>query len=219
MFFLLPTKFGKEGSRTTVSLANVLIITVTILAYVFPHRFYFFPTLTYAFVHANLWHLAGNMWVLWVFGNPVNRRLGNGWYLLVYFGTAVTLGFIFRTLLGVPIIGASGAVFSIVAVGLLLLPGARIEVLAVVFFPLSLAVGLFSRPAHWVFWFIRYGRADIRAVWGLILVPGLELGGLFWRGWNWTNVGHLLGLLCGLAAVLILPARLTLNPSLRLNNG
>ena len=44
----------------------------------------------------------------------------------------------------------------------------------------------------------------------LVLVPFLELWGLFWSGWNWTNLGHLFGLFCGVAAVLMLPARITM---------
>ena len=43
----------------------------------------------YGFSHASFWHLLFNMWALWVFGNPVNRRLGNGYYLLAYLGTIV----------------------------------------------------------------------------------------------------------------------------------
>lgn len=216
---LLPTKFGKGNQTILVSPANIFLIAVNLIAYGLGRRVDFFPALTYAFVHANLWHLLGNMWVLWVFGNPVNRRLGNGWYLFVYLGTAVTIGLFFRTLLGINIVGASGAIFSIMAVGMLLLPGAVIEIMIVTFFPLSLLIGLFSRPSHWLFWFIRGDRGNIRAMWGLIFVPILELGGLFWWGWNWTNVGHLLGLVCGVAAVLILPSRLTLRRSLVLNNG
>ena len=45
-----------------------------------------------AFGHADLWHLAGNMLTLLVFGTPVNRRLGNGWYLVAYMGSAISLG-------------------------------------------------------------------------------------------------------------------------------
>jgi len=43
--------------------------------------------LFYGFSHAGFRHLLFNMWALRVFGNPVNRRLGNGYYLLGYLGT------------------------------------------------------------------------------------------------------------------------------------
>jgi hypothetical protein len=39
----------------------------------------------------------------------------------------------------------------------------------------------------------------------------LEILGLFCWGWNWTNLGHLLGLVCGVAVVLLLPGSITMN--------
>ena len=52
--------------------------------------------------------------------------------------------------------------------------------------------------------------ATLESVIGLLLIPFLELWGLFWSGWNWTNLGHLVGLVCGIAAVLLLPTRVTM---------
>jgi hypothetical protein len=36
----------------------------------------------------------------------------------------------------------------------------------------------------------------------------MQLMGLFW-GWNWTNLGHLFGFVCGFAFVLLLPDRVS----------
>ena len=65
--------------------------------------------LIYGFCHFGFWHLLINMWVLWVFGNPVNRRLGNLLYLLVYLGSVVVLGLFAWLILPVQLVGSSGA--------------------------------------------------------------------------------------------------------------
>ncbi|MEN6370520.1 MAG: rhomboid family intramembrane serine protease [Armatimonadota bacterium] len=49
----------------------------------------FLNFITAAFLHANLFHLIGNMLFLWVFGPPVEDRLGVWKYLLVYFATGL----------------------------------------------------------------------------------------------------------------------------------
>jgi membrane associated rhomboid family serine protease len=150
------------------------------------------------------------MLALLVFGTPVNQRIGNGWYLLAYLGSVTILGIFARLFCTGYMIGASGAIFSMIAVALILLPSAIIEVFYFALFPVTLLVGLIQPPKHWVFWFIRWDRFEIRAWWGLFLVPFLEIVGLFWNGWNWTNLGHLMGLICGVAVVLLLPTQITM---------
>lgn len=216
MFFPVPIKLRDGREFDTIPVANGLLIALNVLVFslgwqpcVGPGTG-LFSIGTYAFGHANLWHLAGNMLVLLVFGTPVNRRLGNGWYLIAYLGTALALGIFARLFCPGPLIGASGAIFAVIAIALLLLPSAIIEIFYFALFPVTLLIGLLHRPQHWVFWFIRWDRFEMRAWWGLFLVPFLELWGLFWNGWNWTNLGHLLGLFCGVAVVLLLPTSITM---------
>ena len=66
-----------------------------------------------------------------------------------------------------------------------------------------------------VFWIIRWDWFEIRAWWGLFFVPLLEFWGLFWSGWNWTNLAHLFGLMCGVGVVLLLPTRISMNRTTR----
>src|SRR3954453_14132003 len=40
----------------------------------------------HVFVHANLFHLLGNMLFLWVFGNAVCAKVGNLAYPMIYLG-------------------------------------------------------------------------------------------------------------------------------------
>ncbi|MHC4240005.1 MAG: rhomboid family intramembrane serine protease, partial [Planctomycetota bacterium] len=152
-----------------------------------------------------------NMWVLWIFGNQVNRRLGSFWYAIVYLATIIFVGVLLRLLLSIEIVGASGAVFAVVSICLILMPAIKIEILCIALFPLSLLVALFSKPNHWVYWLIRFGRLRIKALWCLFILPVLEISGLFWWGWSWTNVAHLLGLLCGVGAVLMLPQYISMS--------
>ena len=216
MFFCLPARVVRTGNNKTIPLVNVILIAINVLAFVFYTRVDHTPdfgvssAVNYAFIHGGLWHLLVNMWALWVFGNPVNRRLGNWWYLLVYLGSAVIIGVLLRLLAGIDLVGASGAVFAVIAVCLILMPNAVIEIFLIAVFPLSLLVGVFARPGHWIWWFVRFGKFHIKALWGLLIVPIMEISGLLFSGWNWTNFGHLLGLACGVGAVLMLPRRISI---------
>ena len=150
------------------------------------------------------------MLVLLVFGNALNRRLGNGYYLLLYFGTIVALGLFARIFCSGYLLGASGAIYAVIAACVLLMPANIVELCYFALFPVTLLIGLFNRPQHWVFWLIRWDWFEFRAFWGILLIPMLEIWGLFWWGWNWTNLGHLFGAVCGVAIVLMLPEELTM---------
>jgi membrane associated rhomboid family serine protease len=221
MFIPLPVRLHDGREFHAIPVVNGLLVVVNVLVFWLGWHPWVGPgtglstVLTYAFGHADLWHLAGNMLVLLVFGTPVNRRLGNGWYLVAYLGSAIALGLFARLFSAGHLIGASGAIFAVIAIACLLLPSAIIEIWYFAMFPLTLLIGLLQRPKHWVFWFIRWDWFEMRAWWGLFLVPLLELWGLLWCGWNWTNLGHLLGLLCGVGAVLLLPTRISMNRSPR----
>ncbi len=98
--------------------------------------------ITYQFLHANFAHLIGNMLFLWVFGNPVNSKLGNGPYLMFYLagGVFAATGYVWSH--DNPILGASGAVASITTAYLALFPRSYITI--VYFFYL---VGTFELPS------------------------------------------------------------------------
>jgi membrane associated rhomboid family serine protease len=63
------------------------------------------------FLHAGFWHLFGNMWFLWMFGNQVEKILGRPLFCFVY--VACGLGGDFLHYLSgptstVPSVGAPG---------------------------------------------------------------------------------------------------------------
>jgi len=87
---------------------------------------------TALFMHESWLHLLGNMVYLWVFGIPLERRVGWLGMLFVFAigGALANLSVCFRLPgLGSPIIGASGAVSAVVGAYLGLFPFRRIGML------------------------------------------------------------------------------------------
>ncbi len=100
---------------------------------------------TYAFLHGDFWHLAGNMLFLWIFGDNVEDALGHLRYLIFYFLCAAVGALVHIVMLpqsNVPVIGASGAVAGIVAAYLMLHPHVRVWVLVLARIPVPV-------PAYW----------------------------------------------------------------------
>ncbi len=98
--------------------------------------------LTYAFLHADVLHLAGNMAFLWVFGDNVEDALGHFRYVLFYLACAAAAAFthsLINPASPYPLIGASGAVAGIVGAYLVLHPRAKLWILAFGRIPLRLS--------------------------------------------------------------------------------
>ncbi|WP_083928852.1 rhomboid family intramembrane serine protease [Geopsychrobacter electrodiphilus] len=105
------------------------------------------------FLHAGLFHLAGNMLFLYIFGDNVEHRLGPLKYLCAYlfFGVAATLFFgLFVPHSNVPLIGASGAISGVMGCYFLWFPRNRVKVF-VFLFPLIMTSLMI--PARWVLGF------------------------------------------------------------------
>ncbi|MFL5506990.1 MAG: rhomboid family intramembrane serine protease [Gemmatimonadales bacterium] len=73
---------------------------------------------TYMFIHGDLLHLAVNSLGLWVFGTPVEHRLGANRFLFFYFYCGIGAAVFSLLLAGLtpiaPFVGASGAVLGLV---------------------------------------------------------------------------------------------------------
>ncbi|CCV11330.1 rhomboid family intramembrane serine protease [Mesorhizobium sp. STM 4661] len=97
--------------------------------------------ITYSFLHADIFHLGGNMLFLWVFGDNVEDALGHIRYLIFYLLCAIA-GAFFQGLVAwdsqVPLIGASGAIAGVVAAYLILYPRVKVWVLAFARIPLRI---------------------------------------------------------------------------------
>jgi membrane associated rhomboid family serine protease len=71
---------------------------------------------TYMFLHGGIWHVLLNMLVLFFFGPPLERRWGGGEFLKYFFLCGVggvLFGFLVPGTGGVPVIGASAAVYGV----------------------------------------------------------------------------------------------------------
>jgi membrane associated rhomboid family serine protease len=90
------------------------------------------------FLHAGWFHLIGNMWFLWVFGEALEDDLGPGRFLGFYLFCGFFAG-LFHVLasshLSVPLIGASGAIAGVLGGYLIRLP--KSPILSVVFWRLK----------------------------------------------------------------------------------
>jgi len=77
--------------------------------------------ITCAFLHANLLHIAFNMYFLWFVGGAVEQALGRGRFLLIYLvsGLAGSAGALVANPTQVTV-GASGAIFGILGAALIL---------------------------------------------------------------------------------------------------
>ncbi len=96
-----------------------------------------FSFFSFMFLHGGFWHLLGNMWSLYIFGDNVEDRLGPVRYLLFYVlcGFASGLAHLFTNWHSqVPTIGASGAIAGVMGAYFLLYPRSRILTLIPIFF-------------------------------------------------------------------------------------
>lgn len=97
--------------------------------------------LTYMFLHADWWHLGGNMLFLWIFGDNVEDAMGSLRFLLFYLICGVAAGLVHAYAnpgSEGPLIGASGAIGGVVAAYLVLYPRVKMWVLAFGRIPLKI---------------------------------------------------------------------------------
>ncbi len=91
---------------------------------------------TCMFLHAGLWHLLGNMWFLWLFGNNVEDHLGAVLFTVLYLGgglLATGCHWLTDPTGTIPVIGASGAVATVLGAYFVTWPWARIYTLVFLF--------------------------------------------------------------------------------------
>lgn len=110
---------------------------------------------TSMFLHGGLFHIAGNMWYLWIFGDNVEDRFRPPLYILIYLVSGL-FGSLLHILVvphsPIPTIGASGAISGVMGAYMVLFPRARVLTLVFILFfirfihlPASLLLGF------WIF--------------------------------------------------------------------
>ena len=184
-------------SRTT-PFVTVMIIVLNVLAFLYEQSFdaqgldvflgtwgfvpavFSWPTiLSSMFLHGGLWHLAGNMWSLWIFGDNVEDRLGHlryaGFYVLCGVIAAVAHA-LSQPGSPVPTIGASGAIAGIMGAYFVLYPRSR--VLTLIFLIFYIDVVEIPAVVFLGFWFVMQLVSGVGA---LAATSGQAAGGIaFW---------------------------------------
>jgi len=154
----------------------------------------FLPFLSAMFLHGGWFHVIGNMWYLWIFGDNVEDRLGHFRYLLFYLVAGI-IGSIAHILTNptspVPVIGASGAIAGVLGGYFISFPHSRVLALVPVFFFLT----LMEVPAviYLALWFV------------LQLFNGtLSLGGVANPVAWWAHIG---GFVAGMVLIKLMAPR------------
>jgi len=133
---LLPVKLSID-SGTRLNMNTVLLIVIGVIfvlevglnfnlaPYILQSLNY--TLVTYGFIHLGWWHVMGNLFFLWLFGNSVNQRIGNVPYFLSFLFLLVFSGFLHLWLTRAPTAGASGAVYGVMGLSFMFFPRTDIE--------------------------------------------------------------------------------------------
>jgi membrane associated rhomboid family serine protease len=145
---------------------------------------------TTMFMHGGWMHVLMNMWMLWIFGNNVEDRLGRFMFVCYYLlgGMVGTVcQWAIDPMSTIPVIGASGAVATVLGGYAITYPKALVKTL--VFFGLILILDL---PALLVLgiWFV------VQTLQGLSILPSMGPPVAFWA--------HIGGFLAGIALMPIM---------------
>ncbi len=142
-----------------------------------------FPLISHMFLHGGWLHFISNMWILFIFGDNVEDRMGRIRYLLFYLlgGAAAGLVQVFFTAQSnIPSLGASGAIAAVFGAYILFYPRARV----ISFVPLFILPWIMEIPA-WIYlglWFI---SQLFSGLWALGTAGGLASSGIAW----WAHIG------------------------------
>ncbi|MCK4993664.1 MAG: rhomboid family intramembrane serine protease [Candidatus Omnitrophica bacterium] len=134
------------------------------------------------FLHGGWFHLLGNMWYLWIFGDNVEDKLGHFRFLVFYIlcGLVGNWAHIVTNIhSNSPALGASGCISGVLGAYLLLFPRAKIITLL----PLFIFWTVAEIPAFFFlgFWFL------IQFLNGFFTLPGSKesTGNVAW----WAHIG------------------------------
>lgn len=151
-----------------------------------------FALLSFMFLHGGFWHLLGNMWSLYIFGDNVEDHLGplryTAFYLLCGLASGLSHLLIHRYS-NIPTIGASGAIAGVMGAYFILFPRSRVlTLIPILFIPYFIEI-----PAYFFLgiWFVlQFWNAA---------GSGGAAGGVAW----WAHIG---GFVFGMAVLKIFDA-------------
>ena len=117
-------------------------------------NFAWYTVVTSAFLHGGWFHLIGNMWFLWVFGNNIEDSMGHGRFVVFYLvcgALAAGAQVVSQPTSPVPMVGASGAVSGIMGAYLILYPRVRVHMIVfLLFFVTRITVPAYLMLLYWI---------------------------------------------------------------------
>ncbi len=185
LIFFFEASLGPRGFEQLVSslgLVPLRLLNAPILSV--------FTLFTSVFLHGGWFHLISNMWMLFIFGDNVEDRMGPFRYLAFYLLAGVAAGLTHALILlnvpgsqaasSVPTVGASGAIAGVLGAYIRLYPRARVTTLI----PVFILPWFIEVPAY-IFlgvWFVSQLSSGV----GLIYLGRAgDFGGIAW----WAHIG------------------------------
>lgn len=130
--------------------------------------------ITYMFMHGGVWHVAINMFILWMFGSELEAIWGKTEFLKYYFVTGIGAGLVWLLFniggLNAILIGASGAVYGILMAYGLMFPNRTVYV---------------------------YFLFPVKVKWFVLFIGALAFFSSMGTGSNISHLTHLSGMLIG----------------------
>ncbi len=165
------------------------------LASYFPMGHQLLSLISFMFLHGGFWHLLGNMWFLYIFGDNVEDRLGSFRYLVFYLLCGLSSGLshlLLNQSSNVPTIGASGAIAGVMGAYFVLHPKSKILTLIPIFFiPYFIEISAFFFLGFWfILQFINAAGS------------GADVSGIAW----WAHIGGFVFGIFFLKIFLIIPS-------------
>jgi membrane associated rhomboid family serine protease len=138
-----------------------------------------YTILTSMFMHGGWFHIIGNLWFLWIFGNNVEDSMGHVRFILFYLLSglaAAGLQIVTNLDSAIPMIGASGAIGGVMGAYIVLYPRVHVHMLVFLgFFVTTVAVPAFLMLGYWL----------LLQVISAVAATGVETGGTAF----WAHVG------------------------------
>ena len=193
--FSWKPKYFPEAIKILIGINAVLFLFDILLSLDFSSKFGLSPRavlpmlwqpVSYMFIHGNIWHLAINMLILWMFGSELESIWGKNQFIKYYFITGVGSGLVWLLFnlsnSHLILIGASGAIYGILlAYGLI--------------FPNRTVLLYFVIPIK-VKWFVLFiGLLALYSSWGsnsnishLTHLSGMIIGYFYLKSnWKWKK--------------------------------
>jgi len=147
-----PDGYGRSGGMNM--LWGLILVNAAVFFLVPPHtriydllalhcvkgNFYFYQLVTAGFMHANFTHILFNMYGLYIFGKLVIPHLSGRRFLVLYLAGVLCGNALFLALnwnVGIPLVGASGAVCAVMMAAAMLEPNQRFMMLFMPFTPIK----------------------------------------------------------------------------------